>query len=164
MPHPTALLALTHPPCAACPCPAQPWPPLAPEQHISLSTAPSPRCSPSAQFTALPTPNTTHHTTTHPEHVSCHPHSSSHHFPTSWPFFPQLPHLTPHCTPESFRRGRGAVFLPMKALQSQQDPVLGAPSKRHTQQRTPHMLLGNTQISLPAEQVLFGRVLPFLVE
>lgn len=52
----------------------------------------------------------------------------------------------------------------MKALQSQQDHVLGAPSKRHTQQRTPCILLGNTQTSLPAEQVVFGRVLPFPVE
>lgn len=103
----------------------QPWSSLVPGHHISLSTAPLPPCSPFAQLTDLPIPNTTHLTYTPLNLSPIAPDSTSHHFPTSWPFFPQLTHFTPHCTLESFRGGNRRNFLPMKALQRQQDPVLG---------------------------------------
>lgn len=112
----------------------QPWSPLAPELVHSPTHTLQPLCT--VHSPSHPQYNPSHHCT--PLNLS--PvtlDSTSQHFPTSWPLFPQLTHFTPHCTPESFRGGNRRSFLPMKALQSQQDPVLGAPSKWHTQQRTP---------------------------
>lgn len=140
----------------------QPWSPLS-----TTSACPQPQChlaAPWHRAQLFPSPIQPSHHCTLLNLSPTTPDSTSHHFPTSWPFFPQLTHFTPHCTLEPFRGGTRRSFLPMKALQRQQDPVLGAPSKWHTQQRTPCILLGNTQISLPPGQAVFRRILPFQVE